>query len=234
MTQALLDVATRAFGGESAIYYIQGLFCGSRVKESRLTSDLAFDTNDGTLIISAETAKTDKTRESELYPNVIVMLEVLKKKCPGSQKGARPKRFRTEVIQVLAGFSTNNTEAIRAADAERKRLGKLGVKLPEFNWGIRFPRNALRRTALSMHYKLYLNEKFTIGWAGNSTNIFEDYYKRLVTKEAAREYWVLVPTWFGDKCKRQVTLPFGHKLDSPMTSKTKGAIEAACSAVGAF
>lgn len=85
-----------------------------------------------------------------------------------------------------------------------------------------------------MHYKLFLNVPFTTGWAGNSPGIFKEFYKRLVTKQEAHEYWVMLPTWLKAKAVIKVELPKGHKLDSAITEEVKSAVSAACEAMSAF
>jgi hypothetical protein len=85
-----------------------------------------------------------------------------------------------------------------------------------------------------MHYKLFLNVLFTTGWAGNSPRVFKEFYKRLVTKQEAREYWVMLPTWLKAKGAIEVELPQRHKLDSAMTETVKTAVSAACEAMSAF
>jgi hypothetical protein len=85
-----------------------------------------------------------------------------------------------------------------------------------------------------MHYKLFLNVPFTTGWAGNSPGVFKEFYKRLVTKQEARDYWVMLPTWLKAKGAIEVELPRGHKLDSAITEEVKNAVAAAREAMAAF
>ena len=107
------------------------------------------------------------------------MVEALRSAGLYTNKGLRPHALMRNVIHLLAGFTSNNKQALRLAERERKRLEARGILLPKYNWGVPFPRNALRRTALSMHYKLFLNVPFTTGWAGNSPGILKEFYKRL-------------------------------------------------------
>jgi hypothetical protein len=232
--QALIDVAWVVYGGRYAPFYVHGLWCGSRSKEISRTNVTAFNSHDGILAVSDLAAKTDQGRESEVYPNTIAMVEALRSAGLYTANGLRPGFGQRGVIQVLAGFASHNKQALSRAERERKRLEARGIILPRYNWGIAFPQNALRRTGLSMHYKLFLNVPFTTGWAGNSPRVFKEFYKRLVTKQQAREYWIMLPTWLRAKAAIQVELPRGHKLDSAITETVKTTVSAACEAMSAF
>ena len=194
----------------------------------------AFNSHDGILAIPEIAAKTDQGRESEVYPNAIIMVEALRSAGLYTNKGLRPHALMRNVIHLLAGFTSNNKQALRLAERERKRLEARGIFLPKYNWGVPFPKNALRRTALSMHFKLFLNVPFTTGWAGNSPGILKEFYKRLVTKQQAREYWVMLPTWLTTKRAIEVELPKGHKLDSALTNTVRTAVSAACEAMSSL
>src|SRR5439155_22701220 len=203
-----------AFQVTFAPFYVHGLWCGSRAKEISRTDVTAFNSHDGVLVISGDAAKTDRGRESEVYPNTIIMVEALRFAGLYTTEGLRPDNHRRAVIHILAGFTSNSKRLLARAEFERKRLEARGVVLPKRNWGIPFPKNALRRTALSMHYKLFLNVGFTTGWGGNSPGVFKEFYKRLVTKSEAREYWLMLPTWLKQKSEIRVELPKNHKLES--------------------
>jgi hypothetical protein len=210
------------------------LWCGSRAKEISRTDVTAFNSHDGVLAVSDRAAKTDRGRESEVYPNTITMVEALRFAGLYTSEGLRPNRQQRSVIHILAGFTSNSKKFLARAERERKHLEARGIVLPRYNWGIPFPRNALRRTALSMHYKLFLNVPFTTGWGGNSPAVFKEFYKRLVTKQEAREYWVMLPTWLKAKGEIRVELPQNHKLDSAITEEVKTAVSAACDAMSGF
>jgi hypothetical protein len=229
--QAVIDVAWVAFEGKFAPFYVHGLWCGSRAKEISRTDILAFNSHDGVLTVSDDAAKTDRGRESEVYPNTIAMVEALR--CAGlyTSEGFRPTRGNRTIIHILAGFTSNVKDFIAGAERERKRFETRGIMLPNYNWGIPFPKNALRRTALSMHYKLFLNVAFTTAWGGNSPGIFKEFYKRLVTKEQARQYWTMLPTWLKENAEIKVELPKSHKLDSALTENVKTMVSAACEAM---
>jgi hypothetical protein len=85
-----------------------------------------------------------------------------------------------------------------------------------------------------MHYKLIFSVSLTTSWGGNSPGIFKEYYKRLVTKEEAREYWEMIPTWLKAKGEISVELPEHHKLNSVLTEKIKATTANACKAMTAF
>jgi hypothetical protein len=215
--QALIDVAWVAWGGKYAPFYVHGLWCGSRAKEIRRTSTESFDSKDGVLFVPAAAAKTDKGRESQLHDNAIIMVEALRQSGLYTGEGLKPNPNQRAAIHILAGFNSNCKYAISLAKTIRQQLLRQGIVLPEYNWGSRFPANSLRRTALSMHYKLFQNVYSTTGWGGNSPGIFKEYYKRLVTKDDARQFWLMLPTWLTKDSVIEVTLPTGHKLDSAMT-----------------
>lgn len=232
--QAVIDVAWVVCEGLHAPFYVHALWCGSRAKEISRTDVTAFNSHDGILAISEMAAKTDQGRESEVYPNAIIMVEALRSTGLYTNKGLRPHARLRNVIHILAGFTSNNKQALARVERERKHLEARGILLPKYSWGMPFPKNALRRTALSMHYKLFLNVPFTTGWAGNSPGIFKEFYKRLVTKQQAREYWVMLPTWLKQKRAIEVELPKGHRLDSALTHTVKTAVSAACEAMSAL
>jgi hypothetical protein len=232
--KGLIDVAWVVYEGRYAPFYVHGLWCGSRTKEISRTNVTAFNSHDGILAVSEIAAKTDQGRESEVYPNTIAMVEALRSAGLYTARGLRPGYVQRAIIQILAGFTSNDKQALARAERERKRLEARGTILPRYNWGMPFPQNALRRTSLSMHYKLFLNVPFTTGWAGNSPRVFKEFYKRLVTKQEAREYWVMLPTWLKAKGAIVVDLPKGHRLDSAITETVKTAVSAACEAMSAF
>jgi len=232
--QAVIDVAWVVCDGRHAPFYVHALWCGSRAKEISRTDVAAFNSHDGILAISERAAKTDQGRESEVYPNAIIMVEALRSAGLYTNKGLRPHARLRTVIHILAGFTSNNKQALARAERERKRLEARGILLPKYNWGMPFPKNALRRTGLSMHYKLFLNVPFTTGWAGNSPGILKEFYKRLVNKQQAREYWIMLPTWLKAKRAIEVELPKGHKLDSALTDTVKTAVSAACEAMSSL
>lgn len=232
--QALLDVSWVAYDGKFAPFYVHGFFCGSRAKEISRTSETAFNSHDGVLAVSDDAAKTDRGRESEVYPNTIAMVEALRFAGLYTSEGFRPSKLHRAVIYILAGFASNDKAALACAERERKRLEMRGINLPMYTWGVTFPKNAVRRTALSMHYKLFLNVAFTTAWGGNSPGVFKEYYKRLVTKLEARQYWSMLPTWLKRNGEINVELPKNHKLDSAITKEVKSAVSAACAAMRAF
>ena len=225
-SQALLDVAHTAFDGGYAAFYAHGLFGGSRVKETKRMGVEGFDPEDGVQAVSTEAAKKDEARESTLYNNLIVIVEALKSAGLYTNKNLRPNHNQRAAIHILAGFTSNSKQAHRRANHERKRLAALGIVLPQYNWKVPFPSNALRRTSLSMHYKLFMSEALTVEWAGNSASVFKPYYKRLVAKPDAREYWVMLPTQL-KAAGIKVNLPPNHKLDSAMTGEVVTAVSTA-------
>jgi hypothetical protein len=183
-----------------------------------------YNAEDGTQVLASHVDKLKEGRESALQSNLIVMVEALKSAGLYHKTNLRPNNNQRAVIHVLAGFTSNAKQVHTRANRERKRLAKLGIVLPEYHWGIPFPKNALRRTSLSMYYKLFGSEALAEEWAGNG-DVFHPYYKRLVTKEGARLFWVMLPTQLAGI---PVKLPEGHKLDSAMTDEVKAAVSAAC------
>ncbi|MGD0816736.1 MAG: hypothetical protein ABSA83_24360 [Verrucomicrobiota bacterium] len=230
--QALLDVAFTAFDGHYAAFYVHSLFGGSRVKETKRMGAQGFDAEDGVQSISAEAAKKDEARESTLYDNLIIMVEALKSVGLYTDANLRPTCHQRTVIHMLAGFSGNGKVAIKRAKRERKRLEDLGVVLPPYNWKTFVPSNALRRTSLSMHYKLFNSVSKTVEWAGNSKTVFKSFYKRLVSKADAKQFWVMLPSLLKAGGKVTVNLPANHQLDSAMTKEVVTAIPVACQAMG--
>jgi hypothetical protein len=230
--QALLDVAFTAFDGHYAAFYVHSLFGGSRVKETKRMGAQGFDAEDGVQSISEEAAKTDEARESTLYDNLIIMVEALKSVGLYMDANLRPTCHHRTVIHILAGFSGNGKEAIKRTNRERKRLEDLGIVLPPYDWKTFVPSNALRRTSLSMHYKLFNSVSKTVEWAGNSKTVFKSFYKRLVSKADAKQFWVMLPSLLKAEGKVTVNLPANHQLDSAMTKEVVTAIPVACQAMG--
>jgi len=229
--QALLDVSHIAFDGGHAAFYVHGLFGGSRVKETKRMGVEAFDPDDGVQSMSAEAAKKDEARESTLSKNLIVMVEALRSAGLYTNEGLRPNGNERAVIHILAGFTSNSKQAHIRANRERKRLAALGVVLPQYSWGIPFPKNALRRTSLSMHYKLFGSVALTVEWAGNSKEVFKPFYKRLVKKPEARKFWLMLPACLKAGSDIKISLPANHQLDSAMTSEVSTAVSAGCQAM---
>ena len=232
--QAIIDVAWVAYYGSYAPFYVHAFWAGSRAKEISRTDATAFDSHDGMLTVSERAAKTDVGRESEVYPNAIIMVEALRSAGVYTSEGLQPNKEQRAVIHILAGFTSNAKQVLARAECERKRLEARGITLPKYNWGMPFPKNALRRTALSMHYRLFLSVALTTSWGGNSPRVFKEFYKRLVTKSEAREYWAMLPTWLKQNHVIKFELPKDHKLDSAMTEEVKSAVSAACVAMGTF
>lgn len=85
-----------------------------------------------------------------------------------------------------------------------------------------------------MHYKLFLNVAFTTAWGGNSPGVFKEFYKRLVTKPEARQYWTMLPTWLKQRGEIEVELPKNHKLDSAITEGVQTTVSATRAAMNAF
>jgi hypothetical protein len=191
-----------------------------------------FDAEDGVQSISEEAAKTDEARESTLYDNLIIMVEALKSVGLYMDANLRPTCHHRTVIHSLAGFSGNGKEAIKRVNRERKRLEDLGIVLPPYDWKTFVPSNALRRTSLSMHYKLFNSVSKTVEWAGNSKTVFKSFYKRLVSKADAKQFWVMLPSLLKAEGKVTVNLPANHQLDSAMTKEVVTAIPVACQAMG--
>jgi len=229
--QALLDVSHIAFDGGHAAFYVHGIFGGSRVKETKRMGVKAFDPDDGVQSMSAEAAKKDEARESTLSKNLIVMVEALRSAGLYTDEALRPNCNERAAIHILAGFTSNSKQAHIRANRERKRLAALGVVLPQHNWGIPFPKNALRRTSLSMHYKLFGSVALTVEWAGNSKEVFKPFYKRLVKKPEARKFWLMLPSCLKAGSDIKISLPANHQLDSAMTSEVSTAVSAGCQAM---
>lgn len=223
--QALLDIVHVAFDGRFAGFYSHGMFGGSRIKETKRMGTDGFDPEDGVQVIAKQADKKDQGRESQLLDNLIVIIESLKAAGLYTNANLRPNHNQRAAIHILAGFTSNSKQAHLRAQRERKRLAKLGIELPQYSWGVPFPKNGLRRTALSMHFKLFGDEAMTEKWAGNG-DVFRPYYKRLVTKAQAREYWVMLPSHL-QAAGVKVNLPPGHKLDSAMTPEISAAAQAA-------
>ena len=213
--QALLDAAWAAYGGKFAAYYVQNLFGGARVSETRRTGAADFRSADGVLSIPGQAAKKKKGRESIAIKHSIFMVETLRLKGQYNDENLRPSKHERRVIQVLAGFLSTSKSVLDDAEKERQQIDILGLPLTKEKWGERYPQNAMRRTALSAHYQLYQSVSTTVEWAGNGKKIFRDYYKRLCTKAGAAEYWTMLPTVL-KQMGAKISLPEGHKLDSAL------------------
>ena len=227
--QALLDISHIAFDGRFAGFYSHGMFGGSRVKETKKMGVAGFNGADGTQAVSTQSAKTDQARESTLTENIIVILTALDAAGLYTDANMQPNGNQRAVLHVLAGFSSNAKQVLERADRERKRLAAMGIQLPQYNWGIPYPKNALRRTAISMHYKLFGSIDRTVEWAGNSGDVFRPFYKRLVSKDQAMEYWIMLPSYL-KAASVKVHLPSDHKLESAMTPAVTAAVSTASQA----
>ena len=143
------------------------------------------------------------------------MLHALKATGLCADRNLRPSDNQCLVIQILAGFDCASVQALERADGERERLAAAGIIIPRYHWGIPFPRHGLRRTALSMHLKLFGSLARTAEWAGYSTRKFWilERYLRLVPKAEGRQFWTMLPTHLQAEGIR-VRLPSGNKLGS--------------------
>ncbi len=161
-----------------------------------------------------------------------------------------------DCILYLAGWECNNKRVIAQAQCFLKFCSEHGISIPrrgerdpkggkdEFGfdkficWGP-FPRNGFRHMALSMHYKLYFEEKVTAIWGGTSTGMLDDWYLSAFdilghrfTLEDVKQYWLFIPDLkfiptfntlrakllskgWGVKQANGITLglPKGHRLD---------------------
>src|SRR5581483_10410931 len=229
--QALIDAAFVVFDGVKAGFFVHALWCGSRVKEVTWTSVASFDSDQGLLITPEYVDKMDTGRESELYENAIIMVEALRSAGLYTNTGFQLTQTERAIIQYLAGFEYSDKLTVSRGEAERKQLAEKGIHLPNCRWGIKFPHNALRRTALSMHYKLFMSVRTTEAWGG--TGVFQEYYKRLVSKEQSGQYWRILPFLLKGP-RLEVHLPAGHKLDNKMTKQVKRSICRACNTMKVF
>lgn len=220
-TQALLDAADLAYDGQFLGFYAHGLFGGLRVKETKEMGAEGFAPEEGVQNLPTQASKKNMARSSELQTNITIIIEGLKAAGRYGDENLAPNHNQRAAIHVLAGFTSNSKQAHMRARHERKRLAKLGIELPTFNWGIPFPKNALRRTSLSMHYKLFGSVKKTLEWAGTGKSAFKPFYRRLVTKEQARQYWLLLPSRLAGT---PVQLPPGHQLDCPLNPEVEATI----------
>ena len=85
--------------------------------------------------------------------------------------------------------------------ALRATGGRTGLVWKRGFWGwynrrltLDVPRNVLRHSFGSYHYALHKNENLTAAEMGNSPSIVFRHYRAVVTAQAAKEYWQLVPT----------------------------------------
>jgi hypothetical protein len=173
-----------------------------------------------------------------------------------------------DCILYLAGFECNNKKVIDQAECFLKFCAEHRIAIPprgqkdpdggkdEFGfdefvcWGP-FPPNGFRHLALSMHYKVYFEDKVTAVWGGTSSGMLDDWYLSTFdmlghrfTLEDVKRYWLsipdleFIPTFntfrakilakgWGVKQANGITvgLPKGHKLDGEIDPELESIME---------
>jgi hypothetical protein len=221
MVHAVLDAAWAYKDGKYAAFYVLGLFGGARVTEIARIAPSDFHLDDGILSIPASASKT-RARTSEVTKNLIVMVQALIAKGMFEEENLKPSATQRMIIQILAGFSHNFPRITAFANRARMKILRKGLPLTSERWNMPWPRNGLRRTALSMHFQLFGDVQRTTRWGGNSPGIFKKYYERLCSKAGAAEYWVMLPAVLARE-GIAVGLPEGHKLDPVIDKELKEA-----------
>ena len=108
-------------------------------------------------------------------------------------QGRKAKTRQRRVVTISENLS--RWLALRATGGQIGLLWKRGF------WGwynrrlaLDVPRNALRHSFGSYHFALHKNENLTAAEMGNSPSIVFRHYRAVVTAQAAKEYWQLVPS----------------------------------------
>ncbi len=176
----LLDAARTFKKGKLLPRTVLCLFAGLRPTEAaRITWD-DIDLAGKMIRVEGEHSKVRAIRTVDLTGNACDWLRPLK-----ADKRAilTKKNFRKDLdaMREKAGFVTPK----RLRHLMKKGVDAKGFKL--------WTPDVMRHTALSAHLAVHQNEGKTALWGGTSPGVVHKYYKGLLTKKQAKEFWGIKP-----------------------------------------
>jgi integrase len=204
--RALLNAAATYKEGALLPYVAISLFAGVRPTELSRITWANINLTRGTITIGDKAAKLrarrvvdmacltekDGDKERKIQSNLIDwLLPYAVEKPPIVGKNWRRDMDR---VKEIAGLVTRET-AKSATKKPKKKKGKI-VQARRY-WKKLIPvcwcPDILRHTAVSNHFAQFENEGKTASWAGNSPDMIHRFYKGLVERADAEEFWSIRP-----------------------------------------
>ncbi len=175
----LMATAAEYKAGKLVPYFALATFCAIRPDELARVAWEQIDLQEKQVTITASAAKKRGRRVVDMPENCIAWLRRhAKTKTP--LRGANWRRD-FEAVQEQAGFGN---PARHGASDEEKKL-RAGLK----PW----PRDVLRHTGISCHYRVHGDEGLTAAWAGNSPDMIHSHYRALVSAKDAKAFFEIWP-----------------------------------------
>lgn len=169
--RSLLRAAQGFKKGRLVPYVALGFFAGLRPKElARLEWGVHISLHKQMIRVTSDVAKKRAKRAIEVTEPLLSWLKV----CDGKPVVGKNWRQDMDRVRRLAGFKSSYV----------RRIDK-----PLLPW----PKDGIRHTALSMHFRKFKDECETAYWAGNSPDMLHARYKGMVTDAEADEFWGLLP-----------------------------------------
>lgn len=160
-----------------AIYHAVSLFAGLRPNECRQLTWENIHLGETTITVLGKTSKTKETRNVHIEPTLLAWLEEY-----------RPEK--------LAGSILPHRNFTKRTQALRAELGYSGSK--EGEEGAGWPQDVLRHSYGSYWLAKYGNRAQLAENMGNSAEVIKKHYKKVVSKSAVSQYWMIVPGYEGE------------------------------------
>lgn len=168
---------SRANNGGLIPYIALATFAGLRPQELEGITWSHIDLKNRTIVMDADIAKTGSRRVVEISKNLVAWL----------------KPFKADDRPIFWTRLHEHFDRVKEA-AKFRPMAKLGQDIPKDKkeWKPWVP-DYMRHTAISNHIAEHRNENETALWAGNSPEVIREHYKALVTPQAAKEFWGIMP-----------------------------------------
>ena len=144
-------------------YYVLSLFAGIRSAEITRLSWTQVDLDECIVYLPGALTKTGIARTVQLSPNAVLWLQCCQREG-----------------MVLSKTLVDSRWWVR-----KKLLAIVGFT--------RWPHNGGRHSFVSYHYAWHRNEHYTASEAGHDVRILRRFYKAVVTRKQAEQYWSIVP-----------------------------------------
>lgn len=192
-SKKLLVAASRCYEGKMLPAIAIGLFAGLR--RSEICALDWSEVKDGTIEVKAAKAKTRRRRSVYIQPNLAKWLAPWRKKSgpvfPGELlPNGKKKPEKSKAPAASESEDSGKDKSVLQIREERfeERRKHLADEA-----GLTWVRNVLRHSAASYHLAHFGDENSTALQMGHSPEVLFDHYREIVTKEAAAEFWSIVP-----------------------------------------
>jgi len=166
----LMQAAEAHKQGVCIPYVALGLFCAIRPTELARLSWNEIDVKAGTVTIGAKLAKMRQRRIVDIPKNALQFLA--------------PHALSKTPIKGMNW--RRDFDAVKAASGYGGRAGEQAELKP-------WTADVMRHTGISHHLAQHQHEGKTATWAGNSPDVVQRHYKRLVNKNDSKAFWAIVP-----------------------------------------